>query len=54
MLRITLFGAPTVSWHDQALDIPRRTVRALLFVLAAQPQPMAREFERAAGEQAAS
>jgi predicted ATPase/DNA-binding SARP family transcriptional activator len=42
-LRILLLGPPTATWAGEALAIPRRQTRALLFRLAAQPTPVPRE-----------
>ena len=42
-LRIALLGAPTVTWCDRSLVIPRRQARALLYRLARGPDPVARE-----------
>jgi predicted ATPase/DNA-binding SARP family transcriptional activator len=43
LLRIELLGPPTVTWAGDALAIPRRQARALLFRLAAQAAPVPRE-----------
>ncbi|MEJ2738036.1 MAG: BTAD domain-containing putative transcriptional regulator, partial [Anaerolineae bacterium] len=42
-LRIHLLGPPEVVWADRVLHLPRRQVRALLYRLAAGPQPVPRE-----------
>ncbi|HEU5097404.1 MAG TPA: tetratricopeptide repeat protein [Roseiflexaceae bacterium] len=42
-LRITLFGPASATWAGEALAIPRRQTRALLFRLAAQATPVSRE-----------
>jgi DNA-binding SARP family transcriptional activator len=42
-LRVYLLGPPRVEWAGRALGIPRRQVRALLYCLAARPQPVPRE-----------
>ena len=42
-LRIHLLGPPEVVWADRGLPLPRRQVRALLYRLAAGPQPVPRE-----------
>src|SRR5512146_1425095 len=42
-LRIALLGPPEAAWAGQALSIPRRQARALLYRLAAQLQPLPRE-----------
>src|SRR5258706_15944787 len=43
MLRIRLFGTPTVYDEDQPITIKRRGTRALLFYLAAQGKPVTRD-----------
>ncbi len=43
MLRIRLFGPPTVYDEDQPITIKRRGTRALLFYLAAQGKPVTRD-----------
>lgn len=43
MLTISLLGEPVIRRDDQPLRIARRKSRALLFYLAAQQQPVARE-----------
>ncbi len=42
-LRLHLLGPPAVTWDDQPLVIMRRQPRALLYRLASQLQPVARE-----------
>lgn len=42
MFSISLFGAPSIHSNGQPLAIQRRTARALLFYLAAQPGPTQR------------
>ena len=42
-MRIYLLGAPRIEWAGKALVIPRRQCRALLFRLAAGPDPVPRE-----------
>ncbi len=42
-LRVALLGAPTVTWCDRPLVIPRRQARALLYRLACGPDSVARE-----------
>lgn len=44
MLRIVLFGPPTVFKSDQPLPIKRLTTRALLFYLAGMGKPVARDI----------
>jgi DNA-binding SARP family transcriptional activator len=41
-LRFHLFGPPSVTWNDQPLAIPRRSVRALLYRLACDTEPVTR------------
>ncbi len=41
-LVVSLLGAPLVYWNNEPLSIPRRQARALLYYLAATPQPVAR------------
>lgn len=41
-LRFRLFGPPNVIWNDITLSIPRRLVRALLFRLACDKEPVTR------------
>lgn len=41
ILRFYLLGPPTVKFGGQILDIPRRQVRTLLYLLASQTQPIA-------------
>jgi DNA-binding SARP family transcriptional activator/tetratricopeptide (TPR) repeat protein len=43
ILSIYLFGTPAVVWAGEPLSIPRRHVRGLLYHLAAQTAPCARE-----------
>jgi DNA-binding SARP family transcriptional activator len=43
VLRFHLLGPPQIEWQGQPLPIPRRQARALLFRLAAEPKPLARE-----------
>lgn len=43
MLEIRLLGPPSVKWKGQFVSIPRKQVRALLFRLAADMQPVARD-----------
>lgn len=43
MLTIRLLGPPSIAWQESAIEIPRRSVRALLYFLAAQAEPVARE-----------
>lgn len=42
-LQIYLLGPPRVEWQSQPLTIPRRQARALLYRLAAEPQPVPRD-----------
>jgi DNA-binding SARP family transcriptional activator len=42
-LRVSLLGPPSVEWGGTPLLIARRQVRALLYRLAAEPQPVPRE-----------
>ncbi|MFW6136164.1 MAG: ATP-binding protein [Chloroflexota bacterium] len=42
-LHVCLLGPPRVEWGGAALSVPRRQVRALLYRLAAQPEPLSRE-----------
>ncbi len=42
-LHIHLLGSPQIEWNDQALAIPRRQTRALLYRLAIHMQPVPRE-----------
>ncbi|MGL4648925.1 MAG: AfsR/SARP family transcriptional regulator, partial [Caldilineaceae bacterium] len=42
-LEIFLLGPPVVRWQGHFLSIPRRRVRALLFRLAVEMQPVSRE-----------
>jgi DNA-binding SARP family transcriptional activator/predicted ATPase len=43
-LHIKLLGPPAVHWQGQPLAIPRRHVRALLYYLAVQEHPVARDI----------
>jgi DNA-binding SARP family transcriptional activator len=43
ILRIHMLGPPKVTWAHRTLSLPRRQVRALLYRLAAGPQPIPRE-----------
>ncbi len=43
MLRINLFGPPTLYNEDKLITIPRRMTRALLYYLAAQGKPVSRD-----------
>ena len=43
MLHIALLGTPSVRWQNTPIDLPRRTVRGLLFYLACHQAPIARE-----------
>jgi DNA-binding SARP family transcriptional activator len=43
VLRIHMLGPPKVTWAHRVLSLPRRQVRALLYRLAAGPQPVPRE-----------
>lgn len=43
ILEIRLLGAPTLRWQQSVISISRRQVRALLYRLAADMQPMSRE-----------
>jgi DNA-binding SARP family transcriptional activator len=42
-LQVYLLGPPRAEWDGAVLSIPRRQVRALLYRLAAQPEPVFRE-----------
>ncbi len=42
-LGVYLLGPPRVEWAGDPWDIPRRQVRALLYRLAVQPDPVPRE-----------
>lgn len=42
-LRVQLLGPPTVEWQGEYLLIPRKRVRALLYRLALELQPVSRE-----------
>ncbi|MCC6169486.1 MAG: tetratricopeptide repeat protein [Caldilineaceae bacterium] len=41
-LRIALLGVPTITWAGEPLSLLRRQTRALLYCLAADPQPAPR------------
>ncbi len=41
-LRLTLLGACQAAWHGEPLSLPRRQMRALLYRLAAQIEPVSR------------
>ena len=41
-LRFCLLGPPIITWNDIPLVIPRRSVRALLYRLACDPEPVTR------------
>lgn len=43
ILQVRLLGPPTVTWQDEFLEIPRRRARGLLYRLAVDLQPVARE-----------
>jgi DNA-binding SARP family transcriptional activator len=43
MLRLQLFGSPRIVLDGQDVSVPRRRTRALLYYLALQPQPVARD-----------
>ncbi|MFN8442877.1 MAG: BTAD domain-containing putative transcriptional regulator [Caldilineaceae bacterium] len=43
MLEIYLLGAPRLCWDRSLISIPRRQVRALLYRLAAEMEPISRE-----------
>lgn len=43
MLSIQLFGPPKINLNEQSLNVPRRKSRALLFYLAAHPEPITRD-----------
>ena len=60
MLAIQLLGSPQILRHGQALTLPRRKSRALLYYLAAHTTPLERdhiltllwpELDRAAAQQ---
>lgn len=36
MLQVTLLGAPSVTWHGRPVRLPRKAVRAMLYVLASK------------------
>lgn len=42
-LNVQLFGSPTIEWQGNYFEIPRRRARALLYRLAVDLQPVARE-----------
>jgi predicted ATPase/DNA-binding SARP family transcriptional activator len=42
-LEIALLGPPLISWQGRPLQLPRRQARALLYRLAAGPQPVPRD-----------
>jgi DNA-binding SARP family transcriptional activator len=42
ILRFHLLGLPTITWDDEVVVIPRRSVRALLFRLASEVEPVSR------------
>lgn len=42
-LEVYLLGPPRVAWGGAVLSIPRRQVRAVLYCLAAEPEPIPRE-----------
>ena len=42
-LRVHLLGPPSLDWPGFPLALPRRQARALLFYLAAVPQPVSRD-----------
>ena len=42
-LRISLLGAPQITWHCEVVYIPRRQTRALLYRLAARQEAVSRE-----------
>lgn len=57
-LHVHLLGTPEVTWQGEPLDMPRRQVRAMLYYLAAEAQPVGRDnlcflFWPDAGETAA-
>ena len=43
ILQIYLLGLPVVRWAGHSLTVSRRQVRALLYRLAAETQPIPRE-----------
>lgn len=43
MLEINLFGAPALFWESRPFQLKRRQLRAILYRLAAQMQPVPRE-----------
>ena len=42
-LQVCLLGPPSLAWRGEPLTLPRRQARALLFYLAAVPQPVTRD-----------
>jgi DNA-binding SARP family transcriptional activator len=44
VLQIYLLGPPVIQWAEQALPVPRRQVRALLYRLAAEYRPVSRGY----------
>jgi DNA-binding SARP family transcriptional activator len=42
-LHLCLLGPPSLAWQGEPLMLPRRQARALLFYLAAVPQPVSRD-----------
>jgi DNA-binding SARP family transcriptional activator len=42
-LHVHLLGTPEVTWQGEPLDLPRRQVRALLYRLAVDTQPISRD-----------
>lgn len=42
-LAVQMLGPPTIQWEGEYLNLPRRRVRALLFRLALDMRPVARE-----------
>lgn len=42
-LQVRLLGPPSIAWQGTPLTFPRRQVRALLYRLAAKPQPITRD-----------
>lgn len=42
-LQVRLLGPPSIAWQGTPLTFPRRQVRALLYRLAAMPQPVTRD-----------
>ena len=43
-LLVNLLGTPTLTWQNQPIVIPRRQARALLYCLAIEMQPVARDM----------